>query len=105
MHIENAKKWVAALRSGKYQQGKNALCIEGKFCCLGVAHECLVGEGKITRPNDFDAYNRILKELEITSYDQFVRFNDKYGMTFEQIADEVECLAAEAEWIQNKVRT
>lgn len=39
---KNAKKWVKALRSGKYQQGTGALCNvqEGEpdlFCCLGVA--------------------------------------------------------------------
>jgi hypothetical protein len=33
-----AKKWVEALRSGKYEQGKNKLrSNDGKqFCCLGV---------------------------------------------------------------------
>lgn len=30
-------KWIAALRSGKYEQGKSALESNGKFCCLGVA--------------------------------------------------------------------
>jgi hypothetical protein len=34
---ENAKKWVAALRSGEYQQGKDWLCKDGNYCCLGVA--------------------------------------------------------------------
>ena len=30
-------KWVKALRSGKYEQGKNYLhSADGKFCCLGV---------------------------------------------------------------------
>lgn len=29
-------KWVAALRSGKYEQGKWALNSNNKFCCLGV---------------------------------------------------------------------
>lgn len=28
--------WAEALRSGKYQQGKESLCNNGKFCCLGV---------------------------------------------------------------------
>lgn len=31
------KLWVEALRSGKYQQGKELLHWEGRFCCLGVA--------------------------------------------------------------------
>lgn len=30
------KKWVTALRSGKYKQGKEYLCDDGKYCCLGV---------------------------------------------------------------------
>lgn len=36
---ENAKKWVQALRSGEYKQGKDALRDNDKFCCLGVACE------------------------------------------------------------------
>ena len=28
--------WVAALRSGKYEQGQNVLCDGSRFCCLGV---------------------------------------------------------------------
>lgn len=36
---EFAKRWVSALRSGAYQQGKGALCANGKYCCLGVACE------------------------------------------------------------------
>ena len=31
------KKWVKALRSGDYKQGKKVLLTnDGKFCCLGV---------------------------------------------------------------------
>lgn len=32
-------EWIAALRSGKYEQGQNALCADGRFCCLGVLAE------------------------------------------------------------------
>lgn len=32
--------WVAALRSGKYEQGRLSLCsADGQFCCLGVLAE------------------------------------------------------------------
>lgn len=34
---ENAKKWVEALRSGAYQQGRGALRRGNEYCCLGVA--------------------------------------------------------------------
>lgn len=33
----NAKKWVAALRSGEYSQGRGRLRKGDTFCCLGVA--------------------------------------------------------------------
>lgn len=32
-------KWVAALRSGDYKQGKNQLCDGAAYCCLGVLCE------------------------------------------------------------------
>lgn len=34
--IININSWLAALRSGKYQQTIGALCKDGGFCCLGV---------------------------------------------------------------------
>lgn len=34
---EFAEKWVAALRSGEYQQGSESLCYNDSYCCLGVA--------------------------------------------------------------------
>ena len=53
---ENAKKWVEALRSGKYEQGSGALKRrvddgEYEFCCLGVACE-LFGSGIRQRVRD-----------------------------------------------------
>ena len=36
-----APDWVKALRSGDYEQGKEALCKGGSFCCLGVLCEIL----------------------------------------------------------------
>ena len=37
MNKEIKEKWVAALRSGEYEQGKGMLKTEdGKYCCLGV---------------------------------------------------------------------
>ena len=45
MNQEFKKEWVAALRSGEFIQGKNALCADGKYCCLGVACELLHRKG------------------------------------------------------------
>lgn len=39
-NIDNIKKWVTALRSDKYKQGRSALRrgrYDSGFCCLGVA--------------------------------------------------------------------
>ena len=41
---DNAKKLVAALRSGEYEQGTGWLCRNGKHCCLGVASELYAKE-------------------------------------------------------------
>lgn len=36
MRPDIARKWTALLRSDQYEQGRDALQIHGKFCCLGV---------------------------------------------------------------------
>lgn len=36
---DNAKAWVAALRSGNYRQGIGKLKQNDRYCCLGVACE------------------------------------------------------------------
>ena len=42
------EKWLAALRSGKYKQGANALrSRQNKFCCLGVLCDIHRKETKI----------------------------------------------------------
>lgn len=33
----NRKKWIEALESGEYEQGRGALNCYSQFCCLGVA--------------------------------------------------------------------
>ena len=52
---DNAKKWVKALRSGIYKQGKGHLCnpLTDEYCCLGVAADLYVKEvGDITVEDD-----------------------------------------------------
>jgi hypothetical protein len=36
MNKEVKEKWLAALRSGEYKQGRHALKQDNNFCCLGV---------------------------------------------------------------------
>lgn len=52
----NAKKWVAALRSGKYKRGTGQLAIFAnrqqsriKYCCLGVACELAHQAGIVSK--------------------------------------------------------
>jgi len=48
MKESDVKKWVEALRSGEYEQGKGILCMDDeisgdwKYCCLGVACDIFV---------------------------------------------------------------
>ena len=43
--LEFRKRWISALKSGKYQQGRQFLNYNGKYCCLGVACELLREDG------------------------------------------------------------
>ena len=45
--IKDLKKWIAALRSGKYSQTKEYLQDSRGYCCLGVACEILIPKKKI----------------------------------------------------------
>ena len=49
MMTEGAKKWIAALRSGEFKQGKDRLRTDDRFCCLGVACELAAREGIIDK--------------------------------------------------------
>ncbi len=49
MNPEVKAKWLAALRSGDYQQGRSALAQNGQYCCLGVLCELAVQEDVISK--------------------------------------------------------
>lgn len=53
--LTNRKKWVDALRSGKFKQGKGNLKADNKFCCQGVACELFKDDvsGKWTAPDSY----------------------------------------------------
>lgn len=48
MDPELKAKWLEALRSGKYEQGRGSLCYDGKHCCLGVLQD-VVGKDQLPR--------------------------------------------------------
>lgn len=61
MNPEIKEKWLAALRSGEYEQGQGHLRQQdadgvNKFCCLGVLCELAVTEGMIPAANNRDTH-------------------------------------------------
>lgn len=105
-----ARKWVDALRSGEYRQGKGGLrCVEdNSYCCLGVlldvaAKEGII-EGKWEDDNDvsasYSAFVHANGELDVFTVDESllthhqqnppIALNDNDGSSFEEIADYIE---------------
>ena len=107
---ENMRKWVAALRSGDYKQGRGDLHIpDDRYCCLGVACE-ISGLGKwreysyvidgmdyvgdlpvpvaewLGLPTGSSGYGTDVELIDSTA----ISLNDRYDYTFEQIADAIE---------------
>jgi hypothetical protein len=89
---ENIKeKWVNALRSGEYKQGRARLQCHDEYCCLGV----LVDVAAPERWADHSAQGILDRSLrtQFGITDEWhlclTRMNDG-GMTFKQIADYIE---------------
>ena len=99
------KKWIKALRSGKYQQGNGYLCKDDKYCCLGILIAVHFGEdvflpakghgienvkafdGKISYlPSDFS--DQI--GLDYSTEESLIHMNDLDKKTFNEIADYIE---------------
>jgi hypothetical protein len=82
-------KWIAALRSGNFVQGKEYLHIGNKYCCLGVLQkiEGLESEGEGLQLLADTACDKI--GLELNDQDQLAEMNDN-GQSFETIAEYIE---------------
>lgn len=52
MNTDIKTRWIAALRSGDYEQGYTLLNSNGKFCCLGVLCELAVDDGVVTAKDE-----------------------------------------------------
>lgn len=106
MKIADIRKWVKALRSGKYKQGTGALeNTPGRYCCLGVACKvfipdkdkqkdefgCLVGATMEDQPFAPLWLQDINNDFLLKTGHQLVEVNDDMGFSFNEIAD---CLEA-----------
>ncbi len=101
--IKEVKKWVKALRSGKYTQARGRLQREEGFCCLGVAckifhPEYQKNEGLLyggTPKINYGASRwlaSINSDLKQKLGVGFVDLNDdkQYSYNFNEIADVIE---------------
>ena len=77
MKAELLNKWLEALRSGKYQQGRGTLRdADNKFCCLGVLLD-VAGEKWHQIDADTEDQEETLYPAELTLGDYYVVNPDK----------------------------
>lgn len=81
--------WVAALRSGQYQQGEQQLRHGDKFCCLGVLRDiCPMIESHDNKYLTEESNAQFLKPFGLDQC-PLSRMNDS-EVTFLEIADYIE---------------
>jgi hypothetical protein len=90
MNKELKAKWVKALESGRYKQGKNRLSGGGYFCCLGVLRDiAFKGEHCSVQGDYANLLSRDIQKragLKKGTQNVLARMNDA-GKTFKQIAN------------------
>lgn len=94
MNTELKEQWIAALRSGAFEQHQGSLCSDDRrsFCCLGVL--AIVNDPNVDlneNQGDLNPYSPIdgmIGGLSVRG--NLVRMNDKERLTFPEIADWVE---------------
>lgn len=113
MNTEIKQKWVAALRSGNYNQGVNTLRKGNNFCCLGVLCDVVDPKGwkesQLFKTSKKYGYGinevtstlpyEIMQFAGLTDRNPTLTFDDKdlmvsqlndKGITFEEIANLIE---------------
>lgn len=107
MTKEEIQSWIAALRSGKYQQTRGTLCElfdDGSkgYCCLGVFLKAVDGrildankrrwQGIIDGGNGYERFHdfQIFYGDSYIDEDTCISWNDAKELTFEEIADNLE---------------
>ena len=104
MNFDKTKeKWLVALRSGDYKQGKSTLwdAIDNTYCCLGVLCSCAGASDEIIEDYNtlLDFCNPLLDSDELALLGEFigadneailVKMNDDESRSFHDIADWIE---------------
>jgi len=100
------KKWVKALRSGKYKQTTTDLCdiTSNTHCCLGVLCEVLIKDGHNIRKTTDGCFSfnkkrkmggqlstPLLNHVGLTAEQQtyLIHLNDEKEWSFKHIADAI----------------
>lgn len=87
------QRWIAALRSGEYQQTRHGgLIRDGKYCCLAVGAICLGLELDEKADQTYDAIYGRFDELfgNYVTKRTLWNMNDNDGKSFSEIADYIE---------------
>ena len=104
--------WVAALRSGEFEQGAKALHPDDAYCCLGVMceiapdvawtsdyHPDRVAANFVVMDSNGKPPEAVMREFGLDSYagepDLLVEFNDGGDYDFEDIANWIEAHTVE----------
>lgn len=86
--IRLMKRWIAALRSGKYEQGKGGLFRDGKYCCLGVLCDISKKEfGLEKREEGFASARKLHLDYLPSKIRDYLELNlkiDKNGFSFSE---------------------
>lgn len=89
-------KWVKALRSGKYKQGRQKLARGGRYCCLGVLRKIAFHGSKARYVTAEGPVQLLPKEhlracgLSHRTQQRLAGWNDSGEWDFPRIADYIE---------------
>lgn len=88
MNAELKDKWLAALRSGEYQQTRSALKNEDGYCCLGVLAHVYSGDWGRDNKKGYEKVREVLADKY--TLDSLMCLNDTEDLSFPAIADWIE---------------
>lgn len=85
-------KWIAALRSGEFEQNRGSLYWKGKYCCLGVLAKVsglneMTWESEGCIPSTYVLLDEAIGGHWVS---QLAGMNDNLGASFSEIADYVD---------------
>lgn len=98
----NRKKWVKALRSGKYRQAKNNLVDSGGYCCLGVLAKVRgVSDKRLAGQNCLALFPHLMRAVGLRDNEggfelvdgcetEYLSNLNDSGVSFAEIADIIE---------------